>query len=63
MIGANSSREEVRDHMNGFIERQLINITREKADVLVELMTPTVLQELQRALHSKHALGVDRRGR
>ena len=47
VIGANNSREEVRDHMNGFIERQLINITREKADVLVELMTPTVLQELQ----------------
>ena len=63
VIGANNSREEVRDHMNGFIERQLINITREKVDVLVELMTPTVLQELQRALHSKHALGVDRRGR
>ena len=60
VIGANNSREEVRDHMNGFIERQLINITREKADVLVELMTPAVLQELQRQLHSKHALGLGR---
>ena len=60
VIGANNSREEVRDHMNGFIERQLISITREKADVLVELMTPAVLQELQRQLHSKHALGLGR---
>lgn len=60
VIGANNSRAEVRDHMNGFIERQLINITREKADVLVELMSPQILQELQRALHTKHATGLGR---
>ena len=60
VIGANNSRAEVRDHMNGFIERQLISITREKADVLVELMSPQILQELQRALHTKHATGLGR---